>query len=110
MAEYIDREATVGLLENKYQDMSAMPASYYAGFQYALNMLKQISSAADVQQVVHGEWDDYGAGVCCSICGISLFHQDENNNWGIEPSKFEFCPNCGARMDGKEPDNEVSEP
>lgn len=55
MAEYIDREATVGLLENKYQDMSAMPASYYAGFQYALNMLKQIPSAADVAPVVRGQ-------------------------------------------------------
>ena len=49
--------------------------------------------------VKHGKWDDYGPGVCCSECGISLFHQDTNNNGGIEPSGFTYCPNCGARMD-----------
>lgn len=53
--------------------------------------------------VKHGEWEDYGAGVCCSNCGISLFHQDENNNAGIEPSHFDYCPYCGARMDGGAP-------
>lgn len=47
---------------------------------------------------INGYWDDYGSGVCCSNCGISLFHQDENNNWGIEPSNFLFCPFCGAAM------------
>lgn len=57
---------------------------------------------ADVAPVVHGEWEDYGAGVCCSKCGISLFHQDTNNNAGIEPSCFEYCPYCGAKMDLEE--------
>ena len=33
MAEYIKKEAILDLLKNKYQDMSAMPASYYMGFQ-----------------------------------------------------------------------------
>lgn len=47
---------------------------------------------------INGCWDDYGAGVCCSNCGISLFHQDENNSCGIEPSNFLFCPFCGAHM------------
>ena len=58
--------------------------------------------AADVAEVRHAFWSDYGSGVCCTNCGISLFHQDENNNWGIEPSKFSFCPSCGARMDKEE--------
>ena len=48
----------------------------------------------------HGRWNDYGEGVICSNCGISLFHQDENNNAGIEPSHFEYCPYCGAKMEG----------
>lgn len=55
--------------------------------------------AADVAEVRHAFWSDYGSGVCCTNCGVSLFHQDENNNWGIEPSKFMFCPSCGALMD-----------
>lgn len=63
--------------------------------------------AADVAEVRHAFWSDYGSGVCCTNCGVSLFHQDENNNWGIEPSKFMFCPSCGARMD-KEAEHEAS--
>ena len=63
--------------------------------------------AADVAEVRHAFWSDYGSGVCCTNCGISLFHQEENNNWGIEPSKFAFCPSCGARM-GKEAEHETS--
>lgn len=55
---------------------------------------------------VKGCWDDYGVGVCCSNCGISLFHQDENNNFGIEPSGFLFCPFCGAEMSGERKDGE----
>lgn len=57
--------------------------------------------------VRHAFWSDYGSGVCCTNCGVSLFHQDENNNWGIEPSKFMFCPSCGALMD-EEADHETS--
>lgn len=63
--------------------------------------------AADVAEVRHAFWSDYGSGVCCTNCGVSLFHQDENNNWGIEPSKFMFCPSCGALMD-EEADHETS--
>lgn len=97
MAEYIDREATVGLLENKYQDMSAMPASYYAGFQYALNMLKQISSAADVQQVVR-----------CKDCiwrgreECAMFYRCECGEQHTWETDNDFC-SYGER---KEPDNE----
>lgn len=52
MAEYIEREAILDLLKNKYQDMSAMPASYYKGFQYALKTIEKIKPAAEVVPVV----------------------------------------------------------
>ena len=88
MAEYIDREATVGLLENKYQDMSAMPASYYAGFQYALNMLKQIPSAADVAPVVRCKdctWHESAHGVCSLTSNESIknfVHENDFCSYG----------------------------
>lgn len=98
MSEYIDKKA---LLDEICRDNCERS---YDGTCHNCRMTETIADfpAADVQPVVHGKWDDYGAGVCCSICGISLFHQDENNNWGIEPSKFAFCPYCGARMDGEQ--------
>lgn len=55
--------------------------------------------AADVVEVVHGEWivdrafgNDVMSGeqmVICSVCGKGIF-------WG----KQKYCPNCGAKMDG----------
>lgn len=51
MDEYIKREAILDLLKNKYQDMSAMPASYYKGFQYALKTIEKIKPDADVVPV-----------------------------------------------------------
>ena len=58
--------------------------------------------SADVQPVVHGEWVDGGVdgvGACdieyrynkCSVCGYEYSF----------PMKYNFCPNCGAKMDGK---------
>lgn len=98
MAEYIKREAILDLLKNKYQDMSAMPASYYKGFQYALKTIEKIKPAADVAPVRHGVWEyepqtinTYGM-LKCSKCGW----------WTLDQSVcdvYHFCPNCGCKMD-----------
>ena len=46
--------------------------------------------AADVVEVKRGEWIDTVTGYACSICHTQ------------EPTKrFLYCPNCGARMDGR---------
>ena len=48
---------------------------------------------ADVVEVVHGEWEVYGLmNPQCSLC----------RGYNIEKSRF--CPNCGAKMDGKDID------
>ena len=52
--------------------------------------------AADVAPVVHGEWEwrelygEHGLMLCCSNC-----RETEGANM-----RFEYCPHCGARMDG----------
>ena len=53
---------------------------------------------ADVAPVVHGRWieqEKYTFGVMydCSICGDRIL--DNGHPWN-------YCPNCGARMDGDE--------
>lgn len=49
--------------------------------------------AADVAEVVHGEWGDNGVAdsmlVKCSVCGFDC-----------GANSFSYCPNCGAKMDG----------
>lgn len=61
----------------------------------------------DVKKVVHGHWGQYeifpGAaslnGYPCSICGervsATMYH-------------LNYCPNCGAKMDGKKLEKEVA--
>ncbi|WP_195543672.1 hypothetical protein [Massiliimalia timonensis] len=76
------------------------PHNYLEICRYFANQIMELPTINPDDLVKHGEWEDYGVGVCCSNCGVSLFHQDTNNNWGIEPSGFEYCPYCGAKMDG----------
>ena len=49
--------------------------------------------AADVVPVVHGRWVEYQIPpiICCSNCDWAT---------GIEEKNFQYCPNCGAKMDG----------
>lgn len=55
--------------------------------------------AADVVDVRHGEWIGKPiAGMCtvrCSACGMAF---SENSG------RWLYCPNCGAKMDGKRKD------
>ena len=53
--------------------------------------LMEDAPTVDAVEVVHGRWKivDFAGSVQCSVCGeIS----DESN----------YCPNCGAKMDGDE--------
>lgn len=54
--------------------------------------------ADDDAPVRHGRWidgeDDYGSYVTCSIC------KDEFTNWEADCAYTNYCPSCGAKMDG----------
>lgn len=62
-------------------------------------------SASDVAPVVHGHWEGvHQDGVCswsgrCSVCGV--------RNDIPHPMVANYCPHCGAKMDGGEKDAEV---
>lgn len=88
MAEYIDREALIVNL-NRFA-----PEQYSA----LINNLIVGQPAADVEPVRHGRWELVGAdkrgrgGIwkCAGRDGCGKTY----------PCKCDFCPNCGARMDG----------
>ncbi len=58
--------------------------------------------SADVQSVRHGHWyhgEAYPHHLYCSVCYRTALPNDEYvERWGLH---MNYCPNCGARMDGE---------
>lgn len=81
MAEYIKRETAV---------RAVMAAKWVNGSDGAMAMeIVASPPAADVAPVVHGHRvDDGGFYARCSQCD------------GVLPICANYCPNCGAKMDG----------
>ena len=77
MAEYIVREAVIDLITRRYENPEICT--------------QEINSipVADVAPVVHGRWKRYGKNLGeCSECGE------------VVAIRNNYCPNCGAKMDG----------
>lgn len=103
MAEYIEREALIEhiyqrMVNNEHKDEKARAIHR----QEHRNLAHAVRTypAADVVEVRHGEWVDNGDrdrnglpkpfAISCSVCGSSA-----GTSW------MKYCPNCGAKMDGK---------
>ena len=60
--------------------------------------------AADVAEVVHGEWlrsdDDWNSltTIQCSLCSEEWFFETDDD---VSLLNYKYCPNCGAKMDGR---------
>ncbi len=81
MAEYIEREAAI--------------ASLTVAYDSAVYALRNVP-AADVAPVVHGRWIEDHDYLKCPECGVMVkwdFTFFDIGNWN-------YCPNCGAMMDG----------
>jgi hypothetical protein len=100
MAEYIEREAISEEIR-KYYYKNPPNFSYGEGFDRGLDRAQRAildAPAADVAPVRHGRWIDKGEYAVCTECGGRSGTQYD----GVEPIPLmtQFCPNCGARMDG----------
>jgi hypothetical protein len=66
----------------------------------------------DAVPVARGEWklygndDDSGMSYWCTACNFQLsedlFYSGYKNGRWIENGVFKYCPNCGAKMEGKQ--------
>lgn len=92
MTEYIEREVA-------YEDFEKCNSENPKWTPRRVKALIARQKAADVAPVVHGRWlgwgksgtptyENYGT---CSVCGEDAEIYTEHRN---------YCPNCGARMDG----------
>lgn len=99
MTDYIKRTDAVKIAE-KYGLANGSVLGRHTGL--ADCIASEISGlpAADVAEVVHGRWidgaEDFTCGnhnAECSICRCYV-------SWDGCDEDFNYCPNCGARMDG----------
>lgn len=91
MDEYIKRKAALALVKpDAPEDEKA--AVTIATAKKLVRSIIQRTPAADVAPVVHGRWivshDEFCA---CSICKYPFY---------VGWNQANYCPNCGARMDG----------
>ena len=103
MTDYISRSDALNFdmsVECEPDELSAV----MEGMARVMDYIKQIP-AADVVEVVHGEWkpcshyDSDTHMICeCSVCGDTVWvYYNSEREWN-------YCPNCGAKMDGGDHD------
>lgn len=101
MSEYISREAVLKHLNECKEDPLFDPDM--ARICFAISIFIEGMQAADVQPVVHGKWDTHDVvKVLCSGKTLDGFCQCEacGDVFPLAYSEYNYCPNCGARMDG----------
>lgn len=104
MSEYIEREAVMAYpIRKDHYDREHGNEHFIFGIESVIEFVENLP-AADVAPVRHGRWNDINPTVLnpgvnwvcrCSLCGCP---QDYKHN---------YCPNCGALMDGKEDEHEA---
>jgi hypothetical protein len=59
----------------------------------------KVCTAVDAEPVRHGRWvkANFSGFLVCSCCEDVFI----NSDW-LHDGKWNYCPNCGARMDAKE--------
>ena len=97
MAEYINREELIKSFALEEDDE---PCTLTKILFALIQLTIEKHPAADVVEVRHGEWVHsdkaahwYGKDKC-SECHYRTYD-------GLDLSHFNYCPNCGAKMDGK---------
>lgn len=98
MGKYIKIDIAYNFLTEYYNHRTDIQ---HQNLRKALNAIP----SADVQPVVHGEWEvfdepdtnAYECTACHDVFWLSDGTPFENN--------YNFCPNCGARMDGISDEN-----
>ena len=108
MSRYIDADALI----KHIKDMPWKITSAAEIMKFLFLTTVEEAPTADVVEVVHAEWvgteyDGYADGYPvydkweCSKC-----HEEYNSDG--EPPMFNYCPNCGAKMDGERSENDNS--
>lgn len=85
MSRYIDKETMRGIIREQEKSHGIRGLAW-------IEMAMDKQEDADVQEVRHGKWEkckEYCCEYRCSVCEYELCRTTN------------YCPNCGAKMDGE---------
>lgn len=104
MKEYIEREAVLAYpIRKDHYDREHGNEHFIFGIESVIEFVENLP-AADVAPVRHGRWIKPVPGdgePYCSEC-----HAEQPWFYGYGYYESDYCPNCGALMDGKEADRD----
>ena len=98
MPEYIERNPKCE--DCIHQDVCFAQYGTYVERWVEIDGCKRYKSKADVAEVRHGVWVKLPFGM--RICSECRYLQGKKKRF----EKRNYCPNCGAKMDGKGADND----
>ena len=93
--ELIDREALKTKLEKNIEDLADKTGFFKGiklGYESAVHFVEQ---APTVEERKHGHWIRHNNIIACSECIWDMYWEERN-------TELNYCPNCGAIMDGDE--------
>ncbi|MDO4495848.1 MAG: hypothetical protein Q4B62_08695 [Clostridiaceae bacterium] len=104
MAEYIERETLFEEIRKEFRPYWQIPCDYEDRItQKMVTKMRGLIDklpAADVIEVVHSKWirDSLTGHISCLNCKMTAPGDCELEDF----YESDFCPMCGAKMDGKE--------
>ena len=99
MARLIDANALLDKVQFR-MDIDSKNAEIIAGCVDITRRLIENAPTVDAVEVVHGCWEprkDVPGFIRCSVCHDCNIYDD----WA-DGKKWNYCPNCGAKLDGGE--------
>lgn len=97
MARYIDADMAYETARMFNSDFGKSMADLTS-----LREVLEDTPTADVVKVKHGKWKKEGCGILvCNRCDFEYDHS------GMPDEGLNYCPNCGAKMDGTPKESEV---
>lgn len=93
----MDREKVIKALEYCVLSEDCRPCEYWMEFDDTggCQIMKDALAMLKEQEVKTGYWIDSAGNDKCSICG------EEYSDLYPDYGKTHFCPNCGAKMEGR---------
>lgn len=115
MTEYIDREKVIDVICRLIAEVDDVNEGMYSeeflnGYQAGLELAElRVNDipAADVCPEKHGAWSDKMVGVRDEMFLGDFHFGFKCSECGAVLNKTNYCGNCGAKMDGKENENNV---